>query len=60
MKEIDFLELPRCPNFLRFKDKKDFCFPIWQLSDRQIKELYNRMAKKTIEEKHNTRIQVEV
>jgi hypothetical protein len=53
MKHIDFLELPIHPNFLRFKGKTDFCFPIWDLPDAEIKTLFRRMAEQVILEKTN-------
>lgn len=51
MKYIDFLELPQVPNFLRFKGKKEFCFPIRNLPDNEIKLLFKRMAEKAIARK---------
>jgi hypothetical protein len=51
MKLLDFLELPRTPRFLRFKGKTNFCFPIWDLPNKDIHTLFRRMAAKVIEEK---------
>ena len=51
MKCIDSLELPLTPNFLRFRGKSAWCFPIRELPNSEIKLLFKRMADKVISDK---------
>ena len=58
MRHIDFLETPIHPNFLRFKGKKDYCFPIWDLPNKEIHMLFERVAKEVIQEKRDKSIKI--
>lgn len=51
MKHLDFLKLPHLPNYLRFKTNDNTTFPIDELPDTEIKELYRRMATANIKRK---------